>query len=190
MAASDNYTDYINQLLKKPMKDLTDYGTPETTVDVPDWLQNQSEVGLGKATEQAMYRLGIYNSAGNYQDTLRDLVKNEGQTGIAGGFTDELSTRAGEQFVTQEANLAFDINRKSDRAKTQALSQMLNLEQFNKEMTFNYQTAMASQELQRRQMQLQALISGRDYELQKELADDQSWLDTAFNVANLAMLII
>jgi hypothetical protein len=189
MAASDMYQAHIDKLLREPTRSLESYGTGPQQ-QIPDWLRKQSEVGLGQATESAMFRLGQFNTSESFSQSLRDLVKGEGTSGIQGGFSEQRVEDLTEQFNLKTSQLQFDIGRQSDTAKTTALKDIIDVEQFNKNLSFNRQSALASQDLQNKQMKLDALISGRDYEAQKELADDSSWLDTAFNVASLALLIV
>jgi hypothetical protein len=187
-----DYTQQINTLLNKPQRSLASYGTG-TQQDIPDWLKKQSEVGLGRPAEAAMFRLGIHGQAGNYQQTLRDLIKNEGSTGVSGGFTTQNQATATDAFTSQVGNLEFDIGRKSDQVKTGALREMMGIEQFNMNQAFQFQTASANREMQRTQMQLEALISNRDYQLRQDELDNVNWLDTAFGIVgmgiNLATLL-
>ena len=190
MPDSNYYNRQIKSLLGKGIPEMNQYGVPDTLMDVPDWLQTQSEEGLGRETEGAMYRLGIHGQAGQFQDILRTIAKNEGMTGIGGGFSDQMVLEAEEGFETGKANLEFDIGQKSDQTKLQALREMLGIEQFNKEMTFNFQNAMAGYEMQKRQMKLSELIAQRDIEAQRELEEDSAWIDVGAGILGLATSFI
>jgi hypothetical protein len=182
-----DYTAQINQLVNQPSRSLESYGTG-TQQATPDWLKRQSEVGLGRPAESAMFRLGIHSGAGGYQQTLRDLIKGEGQRGVTGGFTDQARAQLTDQFTQQTAGLEFDIARKSDAAKTGALREMLGIEQFNINQAFQYQSSQASLEMQRNQMQLEALIANREYDFQREQAEG-SWVDTAFQIVDTGLSV-
>jgi len=148
-------------------KPYGDYGTGDTQLDTPKWLQDLSKFGFGKGYEQARFQNESRGIVEQSRYNLAGLEKQSAAQGIGGGFAEQNLSRAyGAEFRGLET-LRNTISTENQNAMIQGQQGMLDLEQSNANRALQFQTAMANQDFALFQLLIQEMQAERDVYTQK-----------------------
>ena len=149
------YEEYINtpeysQYKDDPWKAVNDFYekypqpkvfsyTGQYDVNVPDWLQERSKQGLGKARTRDMYMQSGIGVSTQSNEAQRYAKAQFGNTRLRGGFQQSMLDRieGAKQGALNQLWSAVDFQ--NEFAKEDAIERIKNIEDFNKRMKEDYE---------------------------------------------------
>lgn len=159
----DQYTKAISDIMSDyAPKDLSEYGTGDTQIGVPEWLKKLSEFGYGEGYEQARFQNESRSIIEQSRSKVRNLEKQFAAGGIGGGFQEQEAARTFGAEFRQLETLSDTISTENQNAMLRGKQAQLGLEQSNAERALQYQTALANQDFSLFQMMINELQAQRD----------------------------